>query len=276
MFMFNTKGFVEKDIKKRKEKVDVKTKITGCNPNDVIQFYDYKKNKIDDISNKFNVYATCKQSERVDSSGYKVISNSIFKKDNMYKILNGNTNSSLKKFENFCKDTCDNESKCEGFNIYKYEDIYKCGLVEDAQTKTDFILYDGSGSEFRSFEKLDDDAKKIQSTKTNTVVDKCDDTKQSSCYITSPNNIRYGSHLNKQIKVNNNESVVHNKNVDGCTKLCDSNQKCRGFSVYKVDNKKQCEYVIHDYHDFTSNPNNPEMIENKFSVAFDKQSQFID
>lgn len=267
MFMFNTKGFVMKDIKKETKPTKVKeSKVMGCDPKDVIQFYDENKNPTDQISK----YATCKTQESMDSSGYIVTTNSVFDEKSKYKILDTHKNAPLSEFENFCKETCNHESRCLGFSFYKESGKYKCALTETLR-KEPYIVY-GSGSDFRTFEKVKEE--EVKNTKKDIVLHECEaNAKQDSCFVTSSNGVRYNSHKNKQLVRNKNETIVLSNNESGCAELCDSDKQCRGFSVNK--DEKQCEYIIHDYHDFTSNQNNPEMIDKNFSVAFTKQTHLL-
>lgn len=277
--MFNTRGFVienivKKDKQKEKEKIkNVKDlKITGCNPKDVIQFYDSEKKPLDDISNTFNIYAKCKQTYEI-SSGYNTFTNTIFDKDAIYKTIENNKTNSLDTFEKICETKCNSESDCGGFTRYKYEDnIHKCAFVKKDTPIDDLILYDGSGSDFKTFEKHHE--QDVHRSYTDNIIEECDKSSQDSCFIRTPNNIRYSSHKKKELKVNNNENVIHNTNIEGCSNICDNNPKCRGFSVYQRDNVKQCEYIVHDYNDFTNSRNDPEMIDNDFSVAFRKQTHY--
>lgn len=281
MFMFNTKGFVIENLKSKKkeskEENKVKSvkdmKITGCNPEDVIQFYNSDKKKIDDITNQFNIYAKCKQEYEI-SSGYNTFTNSIYDKDKMYKTLENNSSNSIDEFQKICETHCNNESDCGGFTLYKYEDkIHKCAFVKNDTPIDDLILYDGSGSDFKTFQKHN--TQDVHRSYTDTIIEQCNKSNEDSCFIRTSNNIRYSSHKKKELKVNNNEKVIHNDNIDGCSNICDNDPKCRGFSVYQRDNIKQCEYVVHDYNDFTDSRNDPEMIDNEYSIAFRKQTHLF-
>lgn len=256
MFLFNVTGadlnkpYIQ-NVEKNKTLEEKKT----CDENEIIK--------------KGESYHICKKTSHTEN-GYHITKNNSYHPWNVFKTHSEFTEAGS-GFVNKCMNTCESNSDCKGFSLYQHKGKSYCNFVNEIN---DLPTLPNKNTDYYSYEKLNkekDIERRIEYTNVQTCTDKSN---QDVCFITTDNNVRYTSHVGKEIKLNKNEKVKQSETTQNCSNVCDEDPKCRGFNVLQMDNQKKCYYIIHDFHEFSYDINNPQLKENDFSIAFEKQSLF--